>query len=206
MGTLSWDTSTWVSVFSAGVTIFAVILFLGFEWYRRPRLHVRPSQDQSDSEWIHLTVVARQPWRWFLPRDLAVDCTARVSFLDPVSKNELMPQIQAHWAGASEPQHYWDIQQITKRNIGFWEEPMIDVLRRLNDGTTYAAHPLHVYRSWPSEAIPQDPVELERHKLKQREYCVRVELFAGNGWRTTQEFRLTLPVGLGEVKWESFDP
>lgn len=84
------DLSTKASIASVIVTIVGVLVFVGFEWYRRPRLRVKPADDGPDEEWIHLEVWAEKPWRWFLPRDLAVDCTARVSFLDPVTKQELI--------------------------------------------------------------------------------------------------------------------
>jgi len=35
---------------------------------------------------------------------------------------------------------------------------------------------------------------------------VRVELEPANGWRTEQEFRLRLPVGMGKVVWELINP
>jgi len=91
---------------------------------------------------------------------------------------------------------------------------MIDVLRRrLDDGTTYAADPRYVFKP-PWKLAPDTPQEVrakleaewEKRRLKQREYRIRVELFPGNGWRTTQDFWLTLPVGLDEVVWKLVDP
>lgn len=197
----AWDTSTWASVISAVVTIGAVLAIAWFEWYRRPRLRLRPSKDQPTQEWIHLAVTSDKPRWWFLPRDMALDCVARVSFLDPTTRQPLtgpdyVRGFSAHWVGRPEPQAYYDIPNVIIRNIGFWDEAEIDVLRRLPNGTAYAADPWLVY-AWPPTATP----EWEERRLKQREYIARVELFVGNGWRTTQDFRLRLPPGMGQVVW-----
>ncbi len=84
---------------------------------------------------------------------------------------------------------------------------MIDVLRRLSDGTTYTADPWKVYAAWPpSAASPQLQAEFEERRLKQHEYIVRVELEPANGWPERQYFRLRMPKsGIGKVVWETTD-
>ncbi len=159
----AWDTSTWASIISAAVTILGISVFVWFEFYRRPRLRVKPTDDQPTEEWIHLTVYGKRPWRWFLPRDVAVDCVARVSFMDPVTKQPTVPpipQITAHWVNQPEPRDYTArilvsslIPTATTRNVGFRDE-MIDVLRRLPNGTAYVADPWKVYAAWPPAAAP----------------------------------------------------
>jgi hypothetical protein len=84
---------------------------------------------------------------------------------------------------------------------------MIDVLRRLPDGTTYVADPWYVYRWPPAAAPPEDHAEFERRRLKQREYIVRVDLEPANGRPATAGFRIELPqAGLGKVIWLPVSP
>jgi hypothetical protein len=212
---------------STRVTIIGVAMFVWFEWYRRPRLSIWPSKDGPKDVWIHLTVRGQDPlWRG-LPRDVAADCVALVSFLDPAtfpaSENELM-RIQAHWVGRPEPRYYYDIPLITTRNVGFREE-MIDVLRRHpDDGAAYAADPWIVYRPpWelPVDAPADTPPEIKakwseirtkleqdwgKRRLKPGVYIVRVIVEPANGLAMKRYFRLTLPEGMGKVEWGSVDP
>lgn len=214
----TWDIPTWASFISATVTVLGILIIVGLEWYRRPRLRVKPSDDRPTEEWIHLTVRGQKPGRWFLPRDIAVDCVARASFLNPAtfpaSEQELVPQITAHWVNQPEPRDYTTgmlvpslMPTATTRNVGFRDE-MIDVLRRLPDGTADAADPWKVYAAWPpAEAPAQLQADFEERRLKQHEHIVRVELEPANGWPEKQYFRLRLPErGLGKVLWEPVGP
>lgn len=83
------------SIVSGVISATAIVLFVWAERTRPPVLEVVPDSDApnagSDNIWLHLTVYNRKP-RWILGREVAVDCAAYVSFLDPDTRQEVAPR------------------------------------------------------------------------------------------------------------------
>lgn len=194
------------SVVSGAVSAGAIALFVWAERIRSPVLEVVPHPDEpdpnSDHIWLHLVVHNRRP-PWILGREVAVDCAAYVSFLDPITEQEVAPQISAHWTSQPEPRAATGgllpslIPSATRMNVGFRQEK-IDAIIKFSDGSCYVADPWLVYR------FPPRASEWGRLRLRANRCIVRVELESANlGRPVTREFRFhNAGVGLADFAWE----
>lgn len=190
------DISTTSSIISAVVAVVAIALFLWAEILRRPVLDVEPQVDtpgeEDDHLYLHLNVTNRMP-PWMFSRDLAVDCTAYVSYLDPDTRRPLVGEVTAKWASRPNPIvpvngaikfAEWLIPTTTRMNVGFLPEKFDVFIKWADDGSCYAANP------WKVFGYPRNHPEYARLRLPKNECIVRVELEAANlGRRATHELR-----------------
>lgn len=197
-------------------SVAAILLFIWAELVRRPVFNVEPERDRPDAGahhlWLHLLVSNRRP-PWILPRELAVDCVAYVSFLDPETRQELIPQITGHWTNQPQPTDtqgnfaHWLIPTATRTNVGYRSEK-VDIFIKFDDGTCYTANPWVVYLHPNLEHARHHLPEFARLRLPAQDCIVRVELEAANlGDRVTHEFRFTnTGPGLAGYTWQRLTP
>lgn len=172
------------------VSIF--LLFL-FEWYRRPSVRFICSKDEPTAEnkrtglmWYHITVRNQEP-SWVFPRDAALNCVARVDFLDMETGERIAPQVTAHWTSQLEPRtsgtfDYTKVPQCQRIDIGFREEKFDVAIKREGEACFYAADPWVVY---------DDPTQWSRTRIEDKVCALRVEIEGINsGRRYTARYRL----------------
>jgi hypothetical protein len=88
----------------------AILLVIGIEWLKRPRLEIVTSPF-SPSSGVPFTFAAVQvrnkplgrPWRWFLSRSSASGCRAAIDFFRWSSDERVMPPVPGRWSSHPEP-------------------------------------------------------------------------------------------------------
>ena len=128
---------------------------------RRPVIQIRhPTEEEPTGNEMthHLKVKNEQPTKWWCQwfnRDSAIDCIARLQFLDQQTNNELCHQIEAKWTKWPESR---------KINIGFIEEDL-DLLIRAKG---------------INEFFVYDNCQKKRLQLRSTNCIIRVEIEAIN--------------------------
>lgn len=174
-----------ISIAALIISIISILLFSYVEYERRPVLEFVNHKDKKTREdpgcmWYHLKVRNKKPRKW-LNRDAAMECIARISFLDKDYRKELVSQIEAHWTNQPEPRNFpegtFDPTKIPicqRKNVGFREE-MFDILIKWNgEKGFYAANPWVVYR------YPKGHPEYEKLRVDMDECIIKVEIEAIN--------------------------
>ena len=167
-------------------SIFIALLII-VKYVRRPSLEFlldkgepTPEDNRQGSMWYHLKVRNKEPPRFF-NRDAALQCIARIDFVDKNTKTQLVPQITAHWVSQPKPRDYstgeFDPSKIPacqRTDVGFKEEMFNILIKFEGESICFATNPWVVYRYQKGET------EWEKLKIDVNEFIVKVELEAIN--------------------------
>jgi hypothetical protein len=175
-------TADTLSIAALVVGVFSIFLVLYVENERRPQIEFLETRDQptpNDSQsghmWYHISVRNRKPRLSFLNRDSALQCIARVEFLDVNTKQPLqVGQIEAHWTSQPEPKNYtdgnFDVGKVTacqRIDVGFREEKFDVLVKFVGQSCCFASNPWVVYRYAPNhESWNELRIEVEESLLK----------------------------------------
>lgn len=88
----------------------ALIVAIGIEWAKRPRLSIEPGEfyAQGPVNWTFAAVWVRNrpmraPLRWFLAREAAQACRATLDFYTWGTDTRVIPSVPGRWSGNPEP-------------------------------------------------------------------------------------------------------
>lgn len=196
---------SFASIISAlGVSLATTSIFLLFitEWIRRPYLEFVEHKDEPTPEdrkhggymWYHLKVRNKEPK--LFNRDTALQCAARIEFLDKANKSPLVGQISAHWVSQPEPRDFRGVFDYTKVpmcqriDVGFREE-MFDVFIKFEgENGFYATDPWIIY-PFLGGMYKKEASEMQKMYINASECTIKVELEAINlGKRKVAYFHL----------------
>lgn len=195
------DFTTIVGFFLAIISIFLVFYS---ELKRRPFLKVIPADDKitdNDREfkrmWYHLKAINEElkTFNRIFNRDSALQCIARIDFLDKNTLMRLIDQIEAHWTNLPEPRsgnkfEYTLVTMCKRMDIGFREESFDVLIKFKGDKYFYAADPWTIYPCLYGD-IKKDSEKMQKMKINKNECIIRVEFEAINmGKRYSYYFNL----------------
>ncbi len=196
------------------ISIFSVFLVLYIENERRPFIeflthHDEPTPDNQTHGhmWYHIKVRNKKPRFRFLNRDAALQCVARIEFVDTTTMRPLsVGQITAHWTSQPEPRSYsphnefdpGKVPASQRLDVGFREEAFDVVIKFRGQRNCFATDPWVVYdlslrpdpRSEPHRLDPYHE-KWEKLRITHNECVLRIEIEAINlGKRQEAYYRL----------------
>ena len=161
-----------IAIFSTFLAIFSIILVFITEWIKRPFLEFPRHKDEPTSEdkkrgymWYHLKAMNKEPS--FFNRDAALQCVARVDFLEKNTNKPLVDQITTHWTSQPKPRDqmgrfdYTKVAMCQRIDVGFREE-MFDVLIKFEgEKVFYVTNPWIIY-PWLGGVYPKGHPEFRK--------------------------------------------